>query len=369
MVQMNYSTNGCAVTLPRERWYLLCAMASGLRATAVKPVRRVKAGARPVLALAIALGGTALCTTLQSCTASQRANTIALITPLTTSELWKSVHAGVVAATTQGHMNWYWNAPTHQDDAERQMDLVDRQVALGISGIVLVPAHGSALIPVVQQARRSDVPMVIADDALAIPLGSDIGMVTSDEPAAGRLAAALVRQLSHRGSSVAIVGVNPASTRVVQRIDAFETELHHAGTVKITLKLDDTVGPGGKSESDLLKALGREPTMQTIFTPSLSATRAVYATLQQQGLLRRIQVVGCDQDEDLYPPIRRGEIAGLVAQNAFQIGYQATEMLIRRRLHHSAMQHIVIAPLLLQKANLDEATTRQFLRPYSGFDR
>ena len=322
-----------------------------------------------MLAPWIVLGGAAMCGALQSCAGSQRTNTIALITPLTTSELWKSVHAGMVAATARAHMNWYWNAPTHQDDAERQMDLVDRQIALGISGIVLVPAHGSALIPVVQQVQRSHVPMVIADDALAIPLGADIGMVTSDETAAGSLAAALVEQFSHTGSSVAIVGVNPASTRVVERVNAFEANLHHAGTTRIALELDDTVGPGGKSEGQLLKALRREPAMLTIFTPSLSATRAVYATLQQQGLLHRIRLIGCDQDEDLYPAIRRGEIAGLVAQNAFQIGYRATEMLINYKQHDTAMQHITVPPLLLQKNNLDNVATQHFLRPYTGFDR
>ena len=192
--------------------------------------------------------------------------------------------------------------------------------------------------------------------------------MTSDEAEAGRLAAALVRHVSHAHGGVAIVGVNAASTRVVERVSAFEAEIHRAGNMRISLKLDDTVGPGGKSEGELLKAIRREPSMLAVFTPSLSATRAVYATLQQQGLLGRIQVVGCDQDEDMYPLLRRGEIAGLVAQNAFQIGYRATEMLIGHR-RGAAMQHLAIAPLLVRQDNLDEAATKQFLRPYTGFDR
>ncbi len=347
----------------------MAAMVSGLRTAAVLPWQAVKAVARSLLGVCIVLGGGWMCAMLQSCTGSQHANTVALITPLTTSELWKSVHAGVVASVAEAHMNWYWNAPTHEDDAERQMDLVDRQIAAGVSGIVLVPVHGSALIPVVQQAHRSHVPVVIADDALAIPLEADVGTVTSDEKAAGALAAGLVQQLSHAGGSVAIVGVNPASTRVVERVNAFETELHHLGHIRIALKLDGTVGPGGKSESDLLKALHSRPAMLTIFTPSLSATRAAYATLQQQGLLHRIRLVGCDQGEDVYTPIRRGEIAGIVAQNAFQIGYEATQMLINYKLHKNVMQQLAVSPMLLQKDNVDDAATRHFLRPYSGYDR
>ena len=266
-------------------------------------------------------------------------------------------------------MDWYWNAPTHPDDAERQMDLIDRQIALGVSGIVLVPAHGSALIPAVQQTQRSHVPIVIADDGLAIPLGPEIGSVTSDEAEAGKVAAALVERMSHANGSVAVVGMNAASTRVVERIEAFEAELHRTHAVRIALKLDDTVGPGGRSESELVQAIRREPSMLIIFTASLSATRAVYATLQQQGLLHRIQVVGCDQDDDLYPPVRRGEIAGLVAQNAFQIGYQAVEMLVAVKQHRATMRHVTVRPLLVQQGNLDDAATRQFLRPYTGFDR
>ena len=156
---------------------------------------------------------------------------------------------------------------------------------------------------------------------------------------------------------------------MVERVDAFEAELHRAGAVRVMLKLDDTVGPGGKSENDLLKALQREPAMLTIFTPSLSATRAVYSTLQQHGLLHRIQIVGCDQDEDLYPLLRRGEVAGLVAQNAFQIGYQATEMLVQHKVHGTGMRHVNVTPLLLDSSNIDSVATRRFLRPYTGFDR
>ena len=113
----------------------------------------------------------------------------------------------------------------------------------------------------------------------------------------------------------------------------------------------------------------RNPERSVVFAPSLSGTRAVYATLQQQGLLHRIQLVGCDQDTDLYEGIRRGEIAALIAQNAYQIGYQAAQMLVRFKQQGRAMQHIVIRPLLLERTNLDSEMTTHFLHPYSGFDR
>lgn len=306
---------------------------------------------------------------LNSCTRGNASRTVALITPLTTFELWKSMHAGLVRATDEHGFRWYWNAPTHESDPERQLELLDHQLDLGVAGVVLIPVHSSVLIRALSQSRDKNIPLVIAGESLAVPLDDRTGSVTTDQRKAGALAAALTQQVLHGRGKVAIVGLNRSSTQVIERTASYQDALHNSGSIRITVKLDDMIGPGGASHTDLLRALQHDSGVRLIFAANLAATRAAYATLQESGLSGRIALIGCDQDPELYGAVRSGEIRGLVAENMYQIGYQSAEMLIAVREGRGILRHITLDPLLLNRHNMDDLATNRFLHPYTGFDR
>lgn len=307
---------------------------------------------------------------LGSCRRSSReAQTIALITPLTTSELWKSVHAGVVHASVDNGFRWYWNAPTHENDPERQLELVDRQLSLGIAGLVLVPAHSSVLIEAVRQTQQSNVPLVIAGERLAIPLDNKTGSVSTDARKAGMLAGMLASQPPGEHGDVAVVGVNRASTDVLERLAGFEDMIHSASGRRVVLKLDGAVGPGGQSQADLLRMVANGAAGQLVFSVSPAATRAVYATLREAGLLGQVSLIGCGQDPELYPALRNGEIRGLIAENAYRIGLESATMLIAVRKQQAPLRHLVLDPLVLTREDIDLPDTKLSLHPYTGFDR
>ena len=306
---------------------------------------------------------------LNSCSRGNASRTVALITPLTTFELWKSMHAGVVRATAEHGFRWYWNAPTHESDPERQLELLDHQLDLGVAGVVLIPVHSSVLIRALSKSRETQIPLVIAGESLAVPLDDRTGSVATDQQKAGALAAALTQRVLHGRGKVAMVGLNRASTQVMERTASYQDALHASGTIRITLKLDDMVGPGGASHTDLLRALQHDAGVRLIFAASPAATRAAYATLQESGLSGRVALIGCDQDPELYGAVRSGEIVGLIAENMYQIGYQSAQMLIAVREGKGTLRHVTLEPLLLDRHNLDDPATNRFLHPYTGFDR
>ena len=211
---------------------------------------------------------------LNSCSRGNASRTVALITPLTTFELWKSMHAGVVRATAEHGFRWYWNAPTHESDPERQLELLDHQLDLGVAGVVLIPVHSSVLIRALSKSRETQIPLVIAGESLAVPLDDRTGSVATDQQKAGALAAALTQRVLHGRGKVAMVGLNRASTQVMERTASYQYALHASGTIRITLKLDDMVGPGGASHTDLLRALQHDAGVRLIFAASPAATSA-----------------------------------------------------------------------------------------------
>ena len=329
--------------------------------------RRLRRRGFPVCAAPVLA---ALCVVLAGCGWPRQTPRIALLTPLTTFDLWKGMHAGVYRACAEAHLSLYWNGPTHEGDAERQVALLERQLRLHVAGVVLAPNQASALIPAVAEAQREGIPVMLAGDQLAMPLGRGVGSVASDDRRAGELAAGVVAGLLHGHGEAVIAGVDPASSANLARVRSFEMTMaaRYPG-IQIVGKGYQLPRPMGDSNLDLPHMLRRYPGVQAIFSPALAGTRSAYGTLQEAGALGRVQLVVCDQDAEEFEPLRRGEIAAVVAENVYAIGYQAARALIEHRITGAALPSSVVEPLLLTRENVMQPAIQHLLRPYSGYDR
>jgi ribose transport system substrate-binding protein len=87
----------------------------------------------------------ALCALGSGCRSSN-SRTIAVIPRTTGNELWEAMHAGAAAAGRQTGFHIYWNAPTREDDIEKQVELVERVIGDRPGGLVLAPDHYLALV-------------------------------------------------------------------------------------------------------------------------------------------------------------------------------------------------------------------------------
>ncbi|MBN9616188.1 MAG: substrate-binding domain-containing protein [Acidobacteriales bacterium] len=306
--------------------------------------------------------------TLPGCARQIEPPTIALITPLTTSEAWKAMHAGVYRAVSQAHARRYWNAPTHEHDYDRQIELVQQELDRGVRGIVLAPVHASALVPIVAQAARSGVPIVVVANSLATRISPPVATITSDETEAGRLGADAIANLVGGRGTVAIVGLDPYNSSTLLRADAFKARLErvHPG-MRIVMR---TFARDSSPRLLFLDAdLRRIAEVDAVFSLSASATREVVAQLQQASEARRPAVVGCDQDSALYDDLRANRIDALIAEDTYRMGYLATEEILAALRSHRAPESKVLAPMLITQANLDSPQAQQILKPYGGFDR
>src|SRR5262245_35730386 len=131
-------------------------------------------GAGSVLALALSpplpestMRGLCLALTLLAClvltgcpgTQRQYKYRIAVIPKGMTHEFWQSIERGArrAAADLQAQKNLaveiIWQGPNNESNAEEQRDIIDRQLAAGIHGLVLAPQHSQNMVAKVKQAR------------------------------------------------------------------------------------------------------------------------------------------------------------------------------------------------------------------------
>src|SRR5712692_2565347 len=138
----------------------------------------------------------ALCLGLAGCTGPKNdaKYRIAVIPKGETHEFWQSIHRGAERAAAdlkekQGlAVEVIWQGPKTENDAQEQMQIIDRQLANQVSGIVLAPQHSKVMVDSVQRAVNEHVPVVIIDSGLA---NEDIIVkyVATDNEHGGRLAA------------------------------------------------------------------------------------------------------------------------------------------------------------------------------------
>ncbi len=312
--------------------------------------------------------GTLMGAGLSGCSSAQRPRQLALITPMATSELWKSMHAGAYRATQQHGVRLYWNGPTEDGDVERQIEILEHEAEQRVLGVVLAPTHASALISAVAEARRANIPVVLAGTRLASSAGMDLPAVLNDETKTGELAAkALAAQVP--AGEVAIVGVDPSNSSNRERVHAFEQAIGRWPSMRVVEKFYTGPNASTGAEGDPVLLLTRHPGLRAIFSPSLAGTRVAYSMLHSRGGGERLRLVVCEQDAELFEPLRHGEIDAVIAIDVFQIGYRAANQLLQHLATGAPTHDEVVEPILITWDNVRDPAVQHRLRPYSGYDK
>ena len=99
--------------------------------------------------------------------------------------------------------------------------------------------------------------------------------------------------------------------------------------------------------------------IDAIVALTLASTRGTYYALVEFGKANSIKLVGFDQD--LMPPIRTGGVDSVVAQNTFEMGRIAMDLLDRQIRGKAAPEKLYVQPVLMTRENVDSAEIRHLL--------
>lgn len=234
---------------------------------------------------------------------------------------WQTVHAGAVKAGREFNLEIEWNAPALEIDASRQISIVESMVNRRLAGIVLAPVDRKALVNVVERAMSSGVPVAIFDSE--IDTQKRITYVASDNREGGRIAARHLGELMLGKGKAAYIGFMPGSAATMEREEGFESELRQKFP---EISLAQKVYAKASQATAMSRAeniLTSHPDLTGMFADNESSSMGASLALKARAETR-VRLVAFDTNEQLIADLRHRHIDGLIVQDPFKMGYEAT---------------------------------------------
>lgn len=290
---------------------------------------------------------------------------IAVVPKGTTHEFWKSIHAGTVKAARELDVEVVWKGPLKEDDLKSQIDLVERFTAQRVSGIVLAPLDNKGLSNVVANATQHAVPVVVIDSRL--DSNATTSFVATDNRAAGRLAGRKMTALLGGKGNLIVLRYQEGSASTHEREEGFLEEIRKSPDIKV---LSDNRYAGATtetayatSESLLLAQGAARGNVAGVFAPNESSTFGMLLALEKTGLATKLKFIGFDASEKLIAALKAGQIAGLVIQNPFQMGYLGVKTLVQHLRGNKVSTWIDTGSTMVDRDNLSDSIVKDLILP------
>ncbi len=299
---------------------------------------------------------------------------VAVIPKGTTHEFWKTVHAGAMKAGQEEGADIIWQGPAKEDDRKGQIEVVQNFTSRGLDAIVIAPLDETALARPVEAAVKRGIPVVIIDSDLKSKSFSSF--VATDNFAAGKLAARQMADLLQaRGGPASGRAKEPTGKVMVMRYlegsasnsnrenGFLEGLKEYAPKVEV---VSSNQYAGVTAESALKTSqnlLNKFLDVEGVFTPNAPTTFGMLRALQVAGRAGKVHVLGFDATDPLLQALKSGEVAGLVVQDPFRMGYLGVKTALAAKRGEKVESRVDTGARLILAANLEEPDVVALLHP------
>jgi ribose transport system substrate-binding protein len=287
---------------------------------------------------------------------------IAVIPKGTTHEFWKSIHAGAVKAARAGNAEVIWKGPVREDDRDEQIKVVETFLGEQVDGIVLAPLDNRALVPVLTDAARRHMPVVILDSP--VEWDGAVSFVATDNEKAGGLAADRLGEVLGGKGRVVMMRYQEGSASTMAREAGFLAGIA-AKFPGIAIVSSNQYG-GATTETAFATAerlLSTYKDVDGFFCPNESTTFGMLRALEGAGRAGKVTFVGFDVTPKLIEAVRDGEIDGLVVQDPFRMGETAVTQMLAKLDGRPVTPRVDTDATLVTTANIDQPEVKALLTP------
>ena len=283
---------------------------------------------------------------------------IAVIPKLTNTVYWQSVLAGAQEAGKDFGYEIIWDGPDRETNSARQIQIVDDAIARQVEGVLLAPVDRTALVPSVDKLAELKIPCVIIDSGLdAVRF---ISFASTDNYQGGVLAAQRMGHVLGGKGNVLVVRHIAGSHATIKRVSGFvDTLSNDFPGIKIvdSQSGQDTAVIAKKVTEEMLR---RHPDVQGLFACNVDMSVGALQALQE---LKRtdVKMVAFDPDKSLIDGLRSGEVAAIILQNPYKMGYEGVKAVALHNKGQSSPRLIDTGVAVVTSENLTDPQIMRLL--------
>ncbi|GAA4972979.1 erythritol transport system substrate-binding protein [Nonomuraea thailandensis] len=274
------------------------------------------------LALSVLLG----CTALTACGGGEQpaagssasggtgaaGGLIAIITPSHDNPFFK---AEAEAAQAQAEkLGYQTSVASHDDDPNKQSELIDAAISRQAKAIVLDNAGADASIGPVRKATEGGVPVFLIDREINATGIAKAQIVSNNSQGAQLAAQSFVEAMKSKGNYVELVG-KESDTNASVRSKGFADVISQYPDLKQVAK-ESANWDQQEAFTKMETIIQKNPDIQGVIAGNDTMALGAVAALKAAGLLKKVTVVGFDGSPDAIAAVKAGEMHATALQPA-----------------------------------------------------
>ena len=253
---------------------------------------------------------------------------IAIITPAQENPFFKAEADAAKAEAEK--LGYKTSVASHDDDPNKQSELIDSAISQGAVAIVLDNAGADASIGPVQKATDAGIPVFLIDREINETGIAKAQIVANNAQGAAAVAEDFVAALPDGGNYIELTG-KESDTNAGVRSDAFASVIsQYPNLVPVAKETANWSQDEAFSKVETL--LQRDSNVQGIIAGNDTMALGAVAAVEAAGLLDKIKIVGFDGSPDAVDAIKAGKLVATGLQPAVlisQLAVQQADKLIK----------------------------------------
>ena len=249
---------------------------------------------------------------------------VALVVKTLNHPFFIDMQKGAEEAAKTAGVELVVQAAEREIDVERQMQIIENLIQRKVDALIIAPAGSREIVPVVVEANKAGIPVLVVDtrvDATALKAagGKTATFIGSDNYEGGKLAGAFMVEKMKGRARIAILEGIPGHETGDQRLRGFRDAIKGAPGMEIVASQPANWerDQGYNVFQNILQA---HPDVNALFSANDLMALGALEAIAAAGKTGQITVVGFDALEEARAAVKKGTMAGTVAQDPAQMG-------------------------------------------------
>lgn len=246
---------------------------------------------------------------------------IAVITPSHDNVFFKAEADAAVARAKE--LGYEAQSDSHDDDPNKQSQLIDSAISNGAKAIVLDNAGADVTIGAVQKAKDAGIPVFLIDREINETGIATSQIVANNAQGAGLVGEAFVEAMEGEGRYIELLG-RETDTNAGVRSDAYHAVIDQYADMEMAAQ-ETANWDQQEAFTKIETLLQKDPDIQGIIAGNDTMALGAVAAVDAAGLTGEVVVAGFDGSPDAAAAIKEGTLLATGLQPAVQISEMAVE--------------------------------------------